>query len=93
VTPAIQYERVVVGYGYREALAQAVSERAMTSIDPSASNRQAAEQFAQAIFAASNPQQTAADVIHALLDHPWMEDELRNELIHAATLNLDADSQ
>ena len=54
----------------------------------SASNQQAAEQFVEAIFAAANPKQSALRAIHGLLDHPWVDDELRQHFVQVTADDL-----
>jgi len=64
------------------------------TLDVSAANFELAEQIAQAIDdKAHDPRDRralVANVIHAMLDHPWTDDELRNRFVRAAAgaLNL-----
>jgi hypothetical protein len=62
----------------------------MSQIDLSDSNFQIAEGFVRAIFASPDPKVAALKLIHELIDHPWLDDEMHDALIEAAagTLNL-----
>jgi hypothetical protein len=59
----------------------------------SALNFELAEQIAQAVDATAidprDRRSIVATVIHAMLDHPWTDDELRNQLVEAAGRALD----
>jgi hypothetical protein len=63
------------------------------TLDLSASNFELAEQIAQAVDEKARDRRDrrsiVATVIHAMLDHPWTDDELRNQLVEAAGRALD----
>jgi hypothetical protein len=44
-------------------------------------NQQFAEVFAEAIIAKPIPKETLIQVIHGIIDHPWVDDELRDHLV------------
>lgn len=56
----------------------------MNQIDLSGSNFQIAQRLVEAIFASSEPKVAALKLIHELVDHPWLDDEMRDNLIKAA---------
>ena len=56
----------------------------MNQIDLSDSNFQIAQRFVEALFASSEPKVTALKLIHELIDHPWLDDEMHDDLIKAA---------
>jgi hypothetical protein len=60
----------------------------VNQIDLSDSNQQIAENLVQAIFSSPDPKQAAINVIHDLIDHPFLDDETHDELIQAAASSL-----
>ena len=51
-------------------------------------NQHAAELFAETILSKPMPKEVLVQVIHGLIDHPWLDDELRDHLVLAAANNL-----
>ena len=60
----------------------------MNQIDLSDSNYKIAEDLVQAIFSSPDPRQSAINLIHDLIDHPFLHDEMHDELILAAAASL-----
>ena len=61
----------------------------MSEIDLSDSNHEIARQIVEVAFSSEEPQQTTVNVIHAMIDHPWLDGEMRCEIIQAAATVID----
>jgi hypothetical protein len=60
----------------------------VSQIDLSDSNHRIAERLIEAVFSSPDPRQAAINLIHDLIDHPFLDEETRNELIQAAASSL-----
>jgi hypothetical protein len=60
----------------------------MIQIDLSDNNYKITETLVQALFSLLDPKQAAINLIHDLIDHPFLDDEARTELIQAAARTL-----
>ena len=61
----------------------------MNTIDLSSSNQEIAEKLVHRVFASANPQAAAINVIHSMIDHPWLDSEMHDTLIRAAAVSLE----
>jgi len=61
----------------------------VNQIDLSDSNYKITENLVQAIFASPDPKQAAINLVHNMIDHSWLEDEMHDALIKAAATTLD----
>lgn len=60
-----------------------------STLDLGDSNQRLAEQIAELICSSSDPCHAAAQVVHSMIDHPWLDDELRDEMLTEAARSLD----
>jgi hypothetical protein len=62
----------------------------MNHILLSDNNHEIATQLVEGVFSSPDPKLTAITLVHAMIDHPWLDVLMHNELIQAAgsTLNL-----
>jgi hypothetical protein len=61
----------------------------MKTIDLNGSNQEIAEKLVHRVFASANPQAAAINLIHSMIDHPWLDAEMHDNLIRAAATCLD----
>lgn len=60
----------------------------MIEIDLSDSNYRITEGLVRIIFSSPEPKQAVFDLVHNLLDHPFVDNEMRNGLIQVAASRL-----
>jgi hypothetical protein len=60
----------------------------MNAIDLNDSNQEIAEILVHRVFASADPQAAAINLIHSMIDHPWLDSEMHDTLIRAAAVSL-----